>query len=73
MLPCLSSNTASQTSVLDIAYLRPFKCICLLTQKTCGLTAAKDIPVFVTEEMRTFYVASDQGQGSTVEALRKKF
>lgn len=71
MLPCLRSNTASQISILDIAYLRPFKCICLLAQKTCGLTAAKDIPVFVTEEMRTLSVASGQGQGSAVEALRK--
>lgn len=35
--------------------------------------AAKDIPVFVTEEMRKLYVASDQGQGSAVEALRKNF
>lgn len=44
-----------------------------LAQKTCGLTAAKDIPVFVTEEMRKLYDATDQGQGSAVEAQRKSF
>lgn len=62
MLPCLSSNTASQISALDIAYLRPFKCICLLTQKTRGLTAAKDISVFVIEEMRNFLLHQVKGK-----------
>lgn len=54
--------------------------MCLLANsETHALTAAKDIPVFVTEEMRKFYAASGQVQGSTVatvlvplEVLRKK-
>lgn len=41
--------------------------MCLLANsETHALTAAKDIPVFVTEEMRKFYAASGQVQGSTV-------
>lgn len=73
MLPCLSSNTASQISILDIAYLRPSKCICLLTQKTCGLTAAKDIPVLVTEEMRNFILHQIKGKVQQWKHRGKKF
>ena len=64
-LPRLSSNTASQISILDLAHFRPSKCICLLTQKTHGLTTTKkDIPVLVSEEMRKFCAASSQEQVS---------
>lgn len=55
-LLCLSSNTASPISVLDIAPLRPLKCTRLLTQRTHRLIAAKDIPVIVIEEMRENFV-----------------
>lgn len=44
--------------------------MCLLANsETHALTAAKDIPVFVTEEMRKFYAASGQVQGSTVATV----
>ena len=70
ILPCLSSNAASQISILDLAHLRPSKCICLLTQKTHGLTAAKDIPVFVSEEVRKFYAALSWEQVRCISSLR---
>lgn len=51
----------------------------LANSETQALTATKDMPAFVTEEMRNFYASSGQAQGSTVatalvplEVVRRK-